>query len=97
MYMLLGSHWILNGCDGKESMEIYPHILTTMNLVSFDDITTPIKIPDQVPGHVFSSDPLLATYGRDYSMVAGDFLQVYSRDQYGKPPGKIACDLLHQL
>lgn len=70
--MLLGSHLILNRAQGKESMVIYPYILSTSNRKKSDDHLRAVKIPDvsedDMPGNCM------------LSMAAGEFVEVY-KDQ----------------
>ena len=68
-YMLIASNFILNEVPSANYFELNPFIHTLSNTRTAADITTPIRIPSIVPGNL----PITA----DFSMVAGDFLEVY--------------------
>ncbi|KAI9097376.1 N2227-domain-containing protein [Phlyctochytrium arcticum] len=68
-YMLLGSNFILNKCVPLQFLKIYPWIHTFSNSHNNDSILRAVKIPDVVPGDLPST--------ADFSMVAGDFCEVY--------------------
>ncbi|ORX45078.1 N2227-domain-containing protein [Hesseltinella vesiculosa] len=68
-FMLLASNFILNNVAEKEQYETYPFIHSFSNLPSAASQLTPVRIPDIVPGNLPA--------GTDFSMVAGDFLEVY--------------------
>jgi len=74
LYMLLGSNYVLNKCKKKNSTEIYPWIHQYSNNWSIDDMTAAVKFPDINPEDL-SEDAKL-------SMTAGDFLEVYSAEDY---------------
>jgi carnosine N-methyltransferase len=59
----------LNKLDREEQYELYPFVHSFSNLPSAASQLQPVRIPDVVPGN------LPATV--DFSMVAGDFLEVY--------------------
>ncbi|KAI8816624.1 N2227-domain-containing protein [Fimicolochytrium jonesii] len=68
-YMLLGSHFILNHTTHTRQHTIYPWIHSFSNHLTSHSLLTPISIPDVLPGSI----PPTA----DFSMVAGDFTEVY--------------------
>jgi len=70
--MLLGSHLMLNRSQGKESMVIYPYILSTSNRRQTNDHLRAVKIPDIDEGDMPGNCML--------SMAAGEFVEVY-KDQ----------------
>ncbi|KAI8337102.1 N2227-like protein-domain-containing protein [Chlamydoabsidia padenii] len=72
-YMLLASNFILNKLDREDQYELYPFVHSFSNLPSAASQLQPVKIPDVVPGN------LPATV--DFSMVAGDFLEVYGEHE----------------
>jgi len=68
-FMLLCSYLILNCCDRVDQWTIFPFIFETKNLYSFDDQIRGITVPDVLPSDL----PKTA----NFSMAAGDFLEVY--------------------
>ncbi|KAM7449839.1 hypothetical protein ABFA07_002488 [Porites harrisoni] len=79
LYMLFASHFILNRAPGKYHTTIYPYIHQTCNNRSAYDQVRPVVIPDVDPTDV--SDDL------NFSMAAGDFLEVYTEQGLLKPGG----------
>ncbi|CAG8602709.1 17165_t:CDS:10, partial [Dentiscutata erythropus] len=69
-------------CQGNEfsfymrihQYEIYPFVHSFSNIVSSEDQLRPIYIPDVLPSSIPS--------GVSFSMVAGDFVEVYGDEQY---------------
>ncbi|KAG9301652.1 hypothetical protein G9A89_016722 [Geosiphon pyriformis] len=83
-YMLLASHFILNRVERIHQYEIYPYIHSFSNIQSSEDQLRPIYIPDVLPSDLPSTS--------DFSMVAGDFVEVYGEvDQIGKWDCVITC------
>jgi len=74
LYMLLGSNYVLNKCKKKNCTEIYPWIHQYTNNESIEDMTSSVKFPDINPEDL-SEDA-------QFSMIAGDFLEVYSAEEY---------------
>ncbi|CDS01400.1 uncharacterized protein SPSC_06386 [Sporisorium scitamineum] len=70
-YMLLASHYILNKSSQVEEHIIYPFVHSSSNWRTADDMLRPIRIPDVLP----SSLPPTS----EFSMVAGEFCEVYSK------------------
>ncbi|CAG8485634.1 2063_t:CDS:10 [Ambispora gerdemannii] len=73
-YMLLASHFILNRIEYIHQYEIYPYIHSFSNIKSSEDQLKPVFIPDILPNDLPSDT--------DFSMVAGDFVEVYGSDEY---------------
>jgi len=69
-YMLLASDFILNK-SGEEEWEIFPWIHSLSNMTSAKEIVKGVVIPDTKVGDGITPDR--------FSMVGGDFLQVYSQ------------------
>lgn len=67
--MLLSSNFILNRVSTTEEFSIYPFIHSFSNIRDSQQQLTPIRIPDVLPSNL----PPTA----DFSMVAGDFIEVY--------------------
>lgn len=70
-YMLLASHYILNKSSRIAQHTIYPFVHSSSNWRSAQDMLRPIRIPDVLP----SSLPQTS----EFSMVAGEFCEVYSK------------------
>ncbi|CEH17600.1 Putative trehalase [Ceraceosorus bombacis] len=72
-FMLLASHWILNKSSGRHAHTVYPYVHSSSNWRKASDMLQGIRIPDvnptDLPPHV------------DFSMVAGEFVDVYSKEQ----------------
>ena len=69
-FMLFSANFILNLVEQKEWWEIHPYIHTFNNIVQEKDPFELYKIPDILPSS-------LITPGVDFSMVAGEFVEVY--------------------
>ena len=69
-FMLIASNFILNRIYTKEQFTIYPFIHQRSNIVARRDQLRPIKIPDVLPSEL--------PQDADFSMVAGDFSEVYN-------------------
>ncbi|TBU63507.1 N2227-domain-containing protein [Dichomitus squalens] len=68
-YMLLASFYMLNRTDAIHKHTIYPYVHSFSNNPNTDALLRPILIPDVLP----SSLP----EGADFSLVAGDFEEIY--------------------
>lgn len=68
-YMLLSSNFILNRVSSIGEFSIYPFIHSFSNIRDSQQQLLPIQIPDVLPSNL----PPTA----DFSMVAGDFIEVY--------------------
>ena len=71
-YMLLASDWVLNKNNCGQEWEIYPWIHSFSNMKSMKDIVNGVIIPDIKVGDGITPER--------FSMVGGDFLQVYSNE-----------------
>jgi carnosine N-methyltransferase len=82
-YMLLASNFILNKTQRINQFKIYPYIHSFSNIVKSDDVLTEATIPDVNPSEI--------PRGTDFSMVAGDFIEVYGMDEenYGNNMNKM--------
>ncbi|KAM4616995.1 carnosine N-methyltransferase isoform 2-T2 [Polymixia lowei] len=69
-FMLFSSNFVLNRCDKVNSLTLYPWIHQLSNNKKGSDQTRPITFPDVNPQSLPPS--------ADFSMVAGDFLEVYT-------------------
>ncbi|KAF8333131.1 N2227-like protein-domain-containing protein [Cantharellus anzutake] len=74
-YMLLSSYFILNRTEQINQHTIYPYIHSFSNMRTSDTLLKEIKIPDVLP-----SD---APRGPSFSLVAGDFEEIYGTLQDG--------------
>lgn len=81
--MILASHFILNRVSSlmptgtEPRIPIYPYIHSLSNHTSTRNILQPVYIPDEIPSA--ATIPETA----DFSMVAGDFVQVYGKADSG--------------
>lgn len=73
LYMLFTSQFILNCCRTVEAHAIHPFAFPLSNHASTDSSLRAIRVPDVVPGDTASAG--------DFSMTAGDFLEVYGREE----------------
>jgi len=73
-YMLLGSNFILNCMSEPKQFRIYPWIHSFSNTEKVEDQLEPIDIPDVLPGNIPKNT--------NFSMVAGDFIEVYKVPDY---------------
>lgn len=72
LYMLFASNYVLNKCKYRDCYTVYPWIHQFTNNVSSDDPTRPACFPDVDPSELPEKS--------NFSMVAGDFLEVYNND-----------------
>ncbi|KAF7726246.1 hypothetical protein EC973_008956 [Apophysomyces ossiformis] len=68
-YMLLASHFVLNRMTKEEQYSIYPFVHSFSNIKCSEQQLTAVRIPDVLPSNL---PPTV-----DFSMVAGDFVEVY--------------------
>ena len=73
-FMLIPTNFILNFSHKKEQFQIFPFIHNFSNNFTVDQPFEGIKIPDVCPADVLPED-------RDFSMVAGEFMEVYSQQK----------------
>lgn len=74
LYMLIASNYVLNRCKTRNCKEIYPWIHQFTNNIKMGDMLASVKFPDVDPADI-SEDA-------QFSMVAGDFLEVYNAPEY---------------
>ncbi|KAI9331146.1 N2227-like protein-domain-containing protein [Pilaira anomala] len=83
-YMLFGSHFALNSIERPEQYDLYPFINSFSNIKSDEQQVSAIKIPDVLPTQL---GPTV-----DFSMVAGDFLEIYRQpDNVGTWDVVVTC------
>jgi carnosine N-methyltransferase len=83
-YMLIASNFALNKLKKANDFEIYPWIHTFSNIPQPIHQLASVQIPDVAPGGI----PKTA----DFSMVAGDFLEIYSdKSQLGMWDCVVTC------
>jgi len=68
-YMLLSSYFILNRTEQINQHTIYPYIHSFSNMRSSETLFKEIKIPDILPSDI--------PRGPSFSLVAGDFEEIY--------------------
>ncbi|ORY96129.1 UPF0586 protein C9orf41 [Syncephalastrum racemosum] len=71
-FMLICSHFILNRVSHVAQYSIYPYIHSFSNVRDTEHHLKPIKVPDVLPSDLPPS--------ADFSMAAGDFVEIYSRE-----------------
>lgn len=74
LYMLFAANFVLNKCAKINCFKIFPWIHQTTSNFSVEDNVRPAFFPD--------IDPNELPEGTKFSMVAGDFLDVYSDAEY---------------
>ncbi|KAK3788816.1 hypothetical protein RRG08_029263 [Elysia crispata] len=70
LHMLLASNFILNRCQERNSMVVYPWVHQYTNNLATKDQTRRCMFPDISPLQINSDS--------DFSMVAGDFTKIYT-------------------
>ena len=73
LFMLFASNFVLNKCKFKNAFTIYPWIHQFTNNLHNQDITRSVQFPDVDPSLPEDSN---------FSMIAGDFLEVYADQSY---------------
>ncbi|CAG9321021.1 unnamed protein product [Blepharisma stoltei] len=73
-FMLLVSDYILNNTKTSNQFTVFPFIHDFSNVFTLNEIFRPVKIPDICPGEELKE-------GSDFSMVAGDFIEIYSQQK----------------
>ncbi|KAG8236240.1 hypothetical protein J437_LFUL010993, partial [Ladona fulva] len=74
LFMLFGSNFILNRCEGPNSLQVHPWVHQSVNCLKSEDQTRGVRFPDVNP----SCLPPQA----QFSMAAGDFLEIYVDKNY---------------
>ncbi|KAI9499624.1 N2227-like protein-domain-containing protein [Zychaea mexicana] len=74
-FMLVASNFVLNRISRPHEYEIHPFVHSFSNIRSSEQQLKPIRIPDIVPSQL----PATA----DFSMAAGEFVEVYGGDEDG--------------
>lgn len=74
LFMLMGSNFVLNKSKGKDSNTIYPWVHQYTNNMKQEDQLKAVTFPDIDPANIPSSTR--------FSMLAGDFLEVYNANEY---------------
>ena len=88
LYMLLTSQFILNNCPKPRQIFIHPFVTPLSNHLSRENSCRAISIPD------VTADTGQENSG-DFSMTAGDFLEIYSQpDEIGKWDCIVTCFFL---
>jgi len=70
LFMLFASNFVLNRCQGLDTFRVYPWTQQFVNTISGHDVTRPSSFPDL--------DPSSLPRNAQFSMAAGDFLEVYT-------------------
>ncbi|KAJ1963314.1 hypothetical protein IWQ62_003256 [Dispira parvispora] len=85
-YMLFVSNFILNKSGVTNQYTLYPFIHTFSNSLSADHQVRSVQVPDVLPSDLVPADV-------DFSMSAGDFIEVYGQDsrEYGSWDSVVTC------
>jgi len=70
LFMLFASNFVLNKCQGVETFRVYPWSHQFVNNISSADVIRASTFPD--------TDPSALPRNAQFSMAAGDFLEVYT-------------------
>lgn len=73
-YMLAVSDYMLNKISAKNQFTIHPFVHDFSNVYKLEDVFRSVTIPDICPSDELNEDS-------DFSMVAGDFVDVYSQQK----------------
>ncbi|KAI0244324.1 hypothetical protein L0F63_004729, partial [Massospora cicadina] len=82
-FMLLASSFMLNKASAANQFTIFPYASAFSNHACIDDQLLPVQIPDIVPAGVRLKG--------DFSMSAGDFLEVYGSGHAGQWDAVVTC------
>ncbi|CAH1789883.1 unnamed protein product, partial [Owenia fusiformis] len=74
LFMLFTSNFILNSCNDTDCFTLYPWVHQWCNNKKSADQTRPITFPDVNPAAIAP--------GSDFTMAAGDFLEVYNEKEH---------------
>ncbi|WFC96364.1 carnosine N-methyltransferase [Malassezia brasiliensis] len=72
-FMLIPSHFLLNNTQRVRQHVVYPYIHSVSNWVTAADLLRGVAIPDVLPSSLAP--------GTDFSMVAGEFVEVYAKPE----------------
>eukprot|EP01060_Flectonema_neradi_P030808 TRINITY_DN4544_c2_g1_i1.p1 TRINITY_DN4544_c2_g1~~TRINITY_DN4544_c2_g1_i1.p1 ORF type:complete len:433 (+),score=91.61 TRINITY_DN4544_c2_g1_i1:83-1300(+) len=78
-HMLIAGHFLLNHVQCKNQLTIYPYADQSVNVLNRADQMRPIQIPDLCPAEAVQELDDQGLAQGDFSMVAGDFLEVYNK------------------
>ncbi|XP_046399023.1 carnosine N-methyltransferase [Ischnura elegans] len=74
LFMLFGSNFILNRCEGPNTLQVHPWVHQSVNCLNSADQTRGVRFPDVNPS-------CLPPHAH-FSMAAGDFLEIYTENDY---------------
>lgn len=72
-YMLIPSHFLLNSTQAVGEHVVYPYVHSLSNWSTAADLLQGVCVPDVLPSCL--------TPGTDFSMVAGEFVEVYAKPE----------------
>lgn len=72
-FMLIPSHFLLNNTQAVRQHVVYPYIHSVSNWVTAADLLHGVAIPDVLPSSLAPDT--------DFSMVAGEFVEVYAKPE----------------
>ncbi|XP_070178005.1 carnosine N-methyltransferase-like isoform X2 [Littorina saxatilis] len=93
LFMLLASNFVLNKCKNTNSLRLYPWVHQWSNNMRSGHQTSHITFPD--------IDPSDLPEGVNFSMAAGDFLEVYTMPgpllyHYSDVPGESSIEISYE-
>ncbi|XP_015522769.1 carnosine N-methyltransferase [Neodiprion pinetum] len=74
LFMLFASHFVLNKCRGTNTYQVHPWVHQYMNNLKPEHQTHAVLFPDVNPSDLPEN--------AQFSMAAGDFLEVYTEDNH---------------
>mmetsp|Transcript_30840 Transcript_30840/g.71227 ORF Transcript_30840/g.71227 Transcript_30840/m.71227 type:complete len:490 (-) Transcript_30840:15-1484(-) len=91
-HMLQGSKWVLNETTDARSHTIFPFVLNLENRKNSRDHVRGVRIPDVCPSAILCP-PGVETTPEDFSMCAGEFVDVYC-EQFAAWDAVLTCFFL---
>ncbi|TPX37333.1 carnosine N-methyltransferase [Synchytrium endobioticum] len=86
-FMLIASNFVLNRLHEPHQCTIYPWVHSLSNATTSSNQLHPVRIPDVLPGNI--------PKGCDFSMTAGDFIEIYSSAEHtGRWSAVLTCFFL---
>eukprot|EP01062_Namystynia_karyoxenos_P074431 TRINITY_DN7131_c0_g1_i1.p1 TRINITY_DN7131_c0_g1~~TRINITY_DN7131_c0_g1_i1.p1 ORF type:complete len:461 (+),score=161.41 TRINITY_DN7131_c0_g1_i1:75-1385(+) len=80
-HMLVSGHFLLNQLKRRECVTVHPFVDQTVNVYDREEQFRPILIPDLCPMEAVNELQAQGLQQGEFSMVAGDFLEVYNKPE----------------
>eukprot|EP00659_Diplonema_papillatum_P006248 gene6248-9574_t len=91
-HMLISGHFLLNHATHKNQFVLHPYVDSSVNVYHRADQFRAVAIPDMCPADAIDELVLQGRQQGDFSMVAGDFLEVYNKpEDAGQWEAVITC------